>query len=141
MKIRRRSKLLVESPSVATGDIAFNLLVFFLVCASVQPESGRPQDIPRSEEKKEKVEQSQNLEVSMTRTTVGINGQTVPLADFASRIRQLLAGKSRPEDKIVVVKSAKDTPYAQWILVTGAIEDSGGTITLQLQEEQVVPVP
>ena len=31
MKVRRKCKLLVEPPSSATGDIAFNLIVFFLV--------------------------------------------------------------------------------------------------------------
>ena len=51
MKIRRRSSnLLIEPPSSATGDIAFNLIIFFLVCASVQPDSGRHQTLPRSEE-------------------------------------------------------------------------------------------
>jgi hypothetical protein len=49
MKIRRRSSnLLIEPPSSATGDIAFNLIIFFLVCASVQPDSGRHQALPRS---------------------------------------------------------------------------------------------
>ena len=57
MKIRRRSSnLLVEPPSSATGDIAFNLIVFFLVCASVQPDSGRRQVLPRSEETEQKQE-------------------------------------------------------------------------------------
>ena len=49
---RRTSKLLVEPAAVATGDIAFNLIVFFLVCASTQPDSGRKQDLPRSEQTK-----------------------------------------------------------------------------------------
>ena len=49
MKVARR-KLLVEPPATAAPDIAFILIVFFLVCASVQPDSGKPQDIPRSEE-------------------------------------------------------------------------------------------
>lgn len=141
MKVRRRNKLLVESPGVATGDIAFNLLVFFLVCASTQPESGRRQDIPRSEESKAKTEQQQNLEVTMTRTTVAINGELVPLVDFPSRIRQRLPRDAAPEEKIVVIKSARDTTYEHWIAVTAAIEDAGGTITIQLTEEQVVPIP
>lgn len=140
MKVRRRNNLLVESPGVATGDIAFNLLVFFLVCASTQPESGRRQDIPRSEESKARAEQ-QNLEVTMTRTTVAINGELVPLVDFPSKIRQRLPRDAAPEDRIVVVKSARDTTYEHWIAVTAAIEEAGGTITVQLTEEQIIPVP
>ena len=74
MKLRRRNNLLVEPPSAATGDIAFNLIVFFLVCASVQPDSGRKQSIPKSESKTEKQQQSENIEVSITRTAAAING-------------------------------------------------------------------
>ena len=55
MKARRKKKLLVEPPASAMGDISFNLIVFFLVCASVQPDSGRKQTIPKSEKQKEEL--------------------------------------------------------------------------------------
>lgn len=141
MKLRRRNNLLVEPPSSATGDIAFNLIVFFLVCASVQPDSGRRQSIPKSETKEQKAEQSENLEVALTRTTASINGEPVRIEDFLSQMRRKLAGKTKPEDKIVVVKSSNDTPYSHWIYVTGLIEEAGGIITLQMEEERQVQVP
>jgi len=36
----------------------------------------------------------------------------------------------------VVLKSRKDVPYERWINVTGLIEQAGGVVTLQLEEEQ-----
>lgn len=141
MKPRRSSKLLIEPPSVATGDIAFNLIVFFLVCASVAPDSGRKQQLPRSEEKQQQKEQkSQNVEVSLTRTTAAINGDLVRTKDFLPRLRTLLANKSRPEDRVVVVKSRKETPYDFWITITGMIEDAGGTVTIQREEERTISI-
>ena len=137
----KRRKLLVEPAAVATGDIAFNLIVFFLVCASVQPDSGRKQDIPKSESKQEKTEQSQNIEVEITRTGVRINSTAVLLPEFYSRVRRALETKTRPEDRIVVVKSSKDTPYDHWIYLTGLIEQAGGIITLQMEEERQVQLP
>jgi biopolymer transport protein ExbD len=139
MRIRKAaSKLMVEPPSVATGDIAFNLIVFFLVCASVQPDSGRKQSIPKSETKEEKTQQSENIEVSLTRDAVQINGSPVRMNDFLPSLSRMLRNKPQPEDKVVVVKSRKDTPYRHWITVTGWIEEAGGIITLQLEEEQTV---
>lgn len=139
MKLRRSgNKMLVEPPSVATGDIAFNLLVFFLVCASTQPDAGRKQEIPRSDPQQQQTEQSQNIEVSLTRTTAAINGQQKPPDVFLSDLRGLLAAKTKPEDKIVVVKSTKDTPFDQWVLYTGLIGEAGGIVTLQIEEEQTV---
>jgi hypothetical protein len=56
-------------------------------------------------------------------------------------MKALLAGKSQPGDRIVVVKSAPDTPYSHWIFVTSVIEDAGGIVTLQIEEEREVQVP
>lgn len=141
MKPRRSGNLLIEPPSVATGDIAFNLIVFFLVCASAAPDSGRKQTLPRSEESQRKQEQQQqNVEVALTRTTVTVNGDPVPVRDLGRRVRQLLATKRRPEDRVVVIKSRQDTPYSFWIDVTGAIEEAGGTITIQREEERTIAV-
>jgi len=139
MKLRRSAnKMLIEPPSVATGDIAFNLLVFFLVCASTQPDAGRKQEIPRSDPQQQQTEQSQNIEVALTRTSAAINGQVKQPTEFLPDIRLLLNAKSKPEDKIVVVKSTKDTSYDQWILYTGWIGEAGGIVTLQMEEEQTV---
>ena len=141
MKLRRNSNFLIEPASAATGDIAFNLIVFFLVCASTQPDSGRKQVLPRSESQAKQTEQTQNLEVSLDRNSVSVNTEKIPLTDFPSRIKRKLQGKAKPEDRIVVVKSTKDVPYFHWIAITGAIEEAGGIITLQLEEERSVAVP
>src|SRR5690349_17315243 len=102
MRLQRSTKLLVEPPAVATGDIAFNLIVFFLVCASTAPDRGRKQDIPRSESKQEKQQQSQNLDVALTRTGVTLNGAPVKLGAFPDQLKKELASRTRPEDKVVV---------------------------------------
>jgi biopolymer transport protein ExbD len=139
MKLRRgTNKMLIEPPSVATGDIAFNLLIFFLVCASTQPDAGRRQEIPRSDPKQQQAEQSQNIEVQLTRTTAHINGQLRQPLEFLQDLQTQLKAKVRPEDRVVVVKSQQDVPYDRWIYFTGLITDAGGVVTLQLEEEQTV---
>ena len=142
MKVRRKCKLLVEPPSSATGDIAFNLIVFFLVCASIQPDSGRPQEIPRSEENREQKEEVENIEVALTGNVnaVSVNGDTVRTAELRSRLTKMLASKTRAQDKIVIVKSKIDTPYHHWVDVTTEIEQSGGQITIQREEQQTIQV-
>ena len=135
MKLRR-NKLLVEPPAGASSDIAFILIVFFLVCASVQPEQGRPQEIPKSEEKPNKQEQSQNPKVELTRTAVILNDDPVTNKSFGPRLASILKRKTRVEDKVVLLKSRKDVTYERWIDVTGIIEKAGGIITLQIEEEQ-----
>lgn len=142
MKLERRlNKLLVEPAAVATGDIAFNLIIFFLVCASTQPDSGRRQDLPSSEKTKQE-QQTQNIEIALSRSAqvVTVNGDQVRMPEFPGRLTRLLQGKVRPEDRVVVVKSDPNTPYDHWIAITTAIQDAGASITIQREEQRTIVV-
>ena len=139
---RRTSKLLVEPAAVATGDIAFNLIIFFLVCASTQPDSGRKQELPRSEHTKTTQEKRENIELALSRqmTVVQVNGEQIRFGDLPRILKRLLDGKSRPEDRVVIVKSKPDVPYEHWIAVTTLVQDLGASITIQREEERTVTV-
>jgi biopolymer transport protein ExbD len=149
MNFRKRSKLLVEPPAVATGDIAFNLIVFFLVCVSVSPDTGRKQDIPKAEPKKEEKEQTKPTEISLKSGVVMLNGNVVTMEIFEDELVKVMKRKDgsgrevpdMPDANRIVVMSTKDdknTPYKLWIRVTAAIERVGGIVTLQLEEERTV---
>lgn len=139
MKLKR-TKLLVDPPASASSDIAFILIIFFLVCAAVQPESGIAQVLPKTEEKTDKRDQSKNLEVSITRSSVVLNGSPLKLPEFAQRLAKDLSEKERDADRIVIVKSAPDTPYLLWIEVSQIIEKAGGILTLELETDRVINV-
>jgi biopolymer transport protein ExbD len=139
MRAKRATKLLIEPPSSATGDIAFNLIVFFLVCASVQPESGREQSIPRSQEQEAEREEK-HIEVQIRRNVALINGVVVRSDQFARRMGRLLKDKKRNAERVVVVKSDKQVEYQHWIRITEMIETAGGIITIQMEEVREVLV-
>ncbi|MDP7495980.1 MAG: biopolymer transporter ExbD [Roseibacillus sp.] len=139
MKLPRR-QLLIDPPAASSSDIAFILIIFFLVCASVQPETGMAQTLPRTEEKQDRKQQSKNLEVSITPSSIVLNGSPLNLDEFRRRLTAALQAKKRPEDKVVVVKSTPKTPYDHWIRVSQAIDDAGGVITLELESERTITV-
>jgi biopolymer transport protein ExbD len=142
MKIERSSKLMSEPPAVAMGDIAFILIVFFLVCISQATETGRRQEIPKSESQKDKKLQSKNISVAIGKESVLINGEPTSTDQVLAKLTSMLKGRKKPQDRVVVVKTGKkkDTPYFFWIRVTGWIEQAGGVITIQLEEEKTVQV-
>ncbi len=136
---RPRRKPLIEPATSAVGDIVFNLIIFFLVCASTDPDSGKRQELPRSESQQQQ-QPSKNIEVALGKETASVNGVPTRLADFRARIQQALANQHRPEDRIVVVKSSPQTQYEFWIQITQLIDQAGGVVTLQLEEDQQVLV-
>ncbi|MBW3543411.1 MAG: biopolymer transporter ExbD, partial [Planctomycetes bacterium] len=97
MKLRRTSKLLVEPPASATGDIAFNLIVFFLVCAAVQPDTGRKQQIPSSETVEKETEDEKHLEVEIDRARLLVGGEPAKFEEFPQLLAARLPKRDRPE--------------------------------------------
>ncbi len=132
---------MAEPPSSATGDIAFNLIVFFLVCASVQLDSGHRQTLPRSEKREKQTQQEENIQVDLTRTTASIDGNTVAPGMFVTKLKAAMAEKVGLDDKVVVVKSTPQVPYDHWIKYTTLISEAGGVITVLREEEEEVRVP
>ena len=139
MKLQR-GKFLVDPHASASSDIAFILIIFFLVCAAVQPETGIAQILPKTEEKTDKRDQSKNIEVSITPSSIVLNGSPLKLPEFSRRLTSALSRKTRDADRIVTVKSSPDTPYPIWIKVSQAIERAGGIITLELESDRVISV-
>ena len=139
MKLQR-GKMLIDPPASASSDIAFILIIFFLVCAAVQPESGLSQELPKTEEKKEQSEQSKNIEVSITPTSIILNGSPLQLPEFTQRLQSALQKKTRQADRVVVLKSAPNTPYPTWIRVSQVIEQAGGVLTLELESNKTITV-
>jgi len=139
MKLKR-GQLLVDPPGSASSDIAFILIIFFLVCASVQPEDGHDQRLPRAEPKEDQRQQTKNLEVSITANSIVLNGSPLDESTFPARLAKELAGRRTEADRVVVLKSAPNTPYTRWIEVSRMIDAAGGLLTLEVAEEKSIQV-
>jgi biopolymer transport protein ExbD len=139
MKLKR-GQLLVDPPGSASSDIAFILIIFFLVCASVQPEDGHDQQLPKAEPQENPSRQTRNLEVSITANRIVLNGSPLEADAFAARLAKELAGRRNEADRVVVLKSAPQTPYTRWIEVSRMIDEAGGLLTLEITEESRIPV-
>ena len=74
----------------------------------------------------------------MSPGAVVVNGNVVAIEDVQAKLKTLLAGRQREEDRIVVVKSAPATSYERWVAVTGQVEEAGGIITLKLEKEKQI---
>ena len=148
MKIRRQT-LLTEPPASATSDIAFILIIFFLVCASVEPEEGRQQIIPKNE-KDEAKQKTKTINVDITPSDIVVNvpnsrdgkpteqysrGDPALSARLIAKLQGALVNRKSEEDRIVAVMCKDEVaPYYLWMDITEAIEKAGGIITIVREE-------
>jgi len=133
MKIKRRTSQ-ANVPSMAMGDIAFNLLIFFVILARVDDDSHLkwvPADAPNVE----KAGFSAVSVVVDTKNRLYLNGQQIGIASLAGRVESLLG--NRPAGKrTVLLKIHAETQAGRFEPIIEAVSQAGGDLVHILDEKK-----
>lgn len=126
----------------AFSDIAFLLIIFFILTTSIVKISGRELAIPSAEKSKAK-EERENLTVSIGGSSLlfglGKSMKEVTLPELRAQLFLLkLDTKKTDMDRMVVVEGKDDVPYEIYFQVVSAISESGGILAL-MEEEEAAP--
>jgi len=118
---------------MAMGDIAFNLLVFFVILARAQDDS----HLQWTPAKASNLESSGNTMVSVLidkDSKLYLNGQQIGVSELAGRIETAL-GDAPQGQRTVLVKVHNDTLAQRFEPVIEAISEAGGDL-IHIVEEQ-----
>ena len=133
MKIKRRTSQ-AEVPSMAMGDIAFNLLIFFVILARAQDDSHLHWEPATAAE----ITASATAKVVVLIDSDNhfyVNGQQVGETQLASEIDALL-GDAVAGERTVVLKAHKDAQAMYFEPVIEAISEKGGELVHVLEKKQ-----
>lgn len=136
MKVVRRPYK-VEVPSVAMGDIAFNLLVFFVILAKAQDDS----HVKWQPASSAKVEASNKSTVSVVidiHSKIFVNGRNVGEAQLKDMIEKRL-GDAPPGQRTVLLKIDRLAQAITFQKVLASASEAGGEIVHILQENKETP--
>jgi biopolymer transport protein ExbD len=133
MKIPRKP-MKADVPSTAMGDIAFNLLIFFVILARAQDDS----HVQWKPAKVANLQKAGNTRVSIAIDVHGdlyLNGQQIGEVQLASQIGTLL-DDSPAGNRTVFLKVNKDAPAQKFEPVIEAISEAGGELVHVLEEKR-----
>jgi len=133
VKINRR-KLKVEVPTVAMGDIAFNLLVFFFILARAADDSNIPWD-PATTPAVESVSDPVARVVVDKESKLYLNGGQLSVSQLAEKLETLL-GSAPAGKRTVLLKIHNQTLAATFEPILEAVSQAGGEIVHVLEEEK-----
>ena len=131
MKISRK-KLQAHVPSMAMGDIAFNLLIFFVILARAQDDSHLHWEPAEAIE----VQNSGASKVSLvidSKNKYYINGQELGVVQLSPTITSLL-GDAPAGERTVLLKVHKDTAAMFFEPAIEAISEAGGDMVHILEQ-------
>lgn len=111
---------------MAMGDIAFNLLIFFVILARAQDDS-HLQWTPAQVSNLESAGHSMVSVVIDSENDLYLNGQQIGVANLSSRIEDTLKGVPAGE-RTVLVKVHRETVAQRFEPVIEAISEAGGEL-------------
>ncbi len=133
MKFKRRA-MKADVPSVAMGDIAFNLLIFFVILAKAQDDS-HLQWQPAQAKQLQGFASSKASVLIDRENKLHLNGKEIGQAQLAKGVGDIL-GSAPQGDRTVLLKVHKDATAMYYEAVIEAISEAGGDLVHVLEEKQ-----
>jgi biopolymer transport protein ExbD len=122
---KRKSKVASEIPDSSLADIAFLLLIFFMVTTTFRKERSRDIERPDATATQQVDEKRKNILHLWVEPNgqVFINDAQVPMEGIAAIVRQLYL---ESEQRLVVaIRSDRSVPYGTINQITEALRDGG----------------
>ena len=119
----------------AFADVAFLLIIFFILTTTFVKSLGSSLEIPSgSADPAKKHEKQLTISLAATEIRFGSAGTKMSMPELREALaaENLLARK--PDKRIVILDSAADVPYERYFQVVMAVSDAGGVLAL-LEEE------
>lgn len=123
--LKRKSKAASEIPDSSLADMAFLLLIFFMVSTTFRSEDPREVTFPEAQATQKLDEPRKNiLHLYMeTDGSIYINDQLVPTANVSNVVAPLYAESERR--MVVVLRGDRDVPYRFVDAVQKELQEAG----------------
>ncbi len=136
MKFTRKSRPEAEVPTGSFADIAFLLIVFFILTTTLVQPAGSDLKIPSGKSDPKQAERKQlTITLQDSRIFFGEKGTEVTLDDLRERLAaEKLMDKSE-DDRIVILEAAPNVKWQEYFEVLNAIKTAGGVVALIEREK------
>lgn len=131
----RKSKKDVAIPLDSFSDIAFLLIIFFILTTSIQKLVGFSTELPTGKAVAEKQETEKTPTVTLKAGGALFNDQPVTLDQLAQKLAALQLGEKKQDaDRVVLLDAGKDVDYQLYFEVMSSITAADGVIGILTEE-------
>jgi len=125
-----------EIDVAAFADVAFLLIIFFILTTTFIKPAGNRLEIPSGAPDPAKTETKQ-LTISLTATEIhyGPKGEKMTLDELRAALWQCNFKARPPDRRAVIVESAPDVPYQLYFNVVMAITNADGVLAIVEEEK------
>jgi biopolymer transport protein ExbD len=134
--MHRRSRQHLEIDVAAFADVAFLLIIFFILTTTFVKPAGNKLDIPSGAPDPEK-KHAKQLTITLTANDInyGPQGEEMTLEELRAALFSENFPAKPPDKRIVILESAPDVPYERYFQVVMTIANADGVLALIEEEE------
>lgn len=118
-----------EIPTGSFSDIAFLLIIYFLVATTLVKVKSITADLP-SGEKSSQAQSDKTPTIQLRGGQIMFNDKKMDLAELNDRLAALDLAEQEGQKRVILLESAKGTPYNDYFQALAAISANGGVVAL-----------
>jgi biopolymer transport protein ExbD len=118
-----------DIPTDSFSDIAFLLIVYFLVATTLVKVKSITADLPAGE-KSTQAQSDKTPIINLRGAEVFFNDKRMEMAELNQRLAALDLPKQDGEKRVIMLESAKGTPYQNYFQALAAISANGGVVAI-----------
>lgn len=126
---RKKKNREITIPTDSFSDIAFLLIIYFLVATSLVKIKSITADLPAGE-KSAKAQSDKTSTINLRGSEIFLNDKPLSLEALNERLAALELAKLEPDKRIVLLESAAGTPYQNYFQALATISANGGVVAL-----------
>lgn len=126
---RKKKNREITIPTDSFSDIAFLLIIYFLVATSLVKIKSITADLPAGE-KSANTKTDKTPTINLRGSEIFFNDKPLDLETLNARLAALELGTLEPDKRIILFESAAGTPYQNYFQALAAISANGGVVAL-----------
>jgi biopolymer transport protein ExbD len=128
---RRKEKRELEIPTDSVSDIAFLLIIFFILTTTLAKLTGFTAELPSAAASQQAAKtDAKTPTVQLTNGKLLFNEQEVSMEVLAERLLDLRLGDKQGEEKVVMLEAAGKVDYQTYYAAMAAISAAGGVVAI-----------
>jgi len=118
-----------EIPTDSFSDIAFLLIIYFLVATTLVKVKSITADLPAGE-KSTQAQSEKTPIINLRGSEMFFNDKRANMEELNDRLAALKLSEQSPEKRVIMLESAKGTPYENYFQALAAISANNGVVAL-----------
>lgn len=129
----KKKKRSGDIPVDSFSDIAFLLIIYFMVATTLVKVKSVTADLPAGE-KSTQAQSEKTPIINLRGPEVFFNDKRVEIVELNERLAALDLPNQAPEKRVIMLESAKGTPYQNYFQALATISANGGVVAIVEEE-------